>query len=397
MAAAERWARDARNHDGWAPSCAIHPDVNADRVCEQCASLACGDCALVRSIRDRSYEACPSCRGILVSVGSPAAVGLDLPLPELPALSRPSTPAEHALRSEWELEPAPPSSRPAAPVAARAEVALELERPAPTPRPAVQSSWPAPSRSGDESGVTRVEGGSVVAHVERSANLFAQLPSALAYPLQGPGIFAIVSGTVFTWAVAMLSRAPIVGFIAALFGAGYFAAYMLKVIESSAHGQKQLPAYPDFTDWWDDILRPLFRVLSAGFAAFGVPCGIAALLVLRAGANPMTLVFAAGAGLLYFPMALVAVSVRRTFFAASPHIVLRMIVAAPLEYALACALVATLIVVRVGFHLTLSVMFPIVGFIVGDFVAFYLLLVELRVLGLIYHVSRSRLDWLVEA
>ncbi|MCC7537674.1 MAG: DUF4013 domain-containing protein [Deltaproteobacteria bacterium] len=358
MAAAERWTpRGGTRLEDTTPTCAIHPDIAADRVCARCAAYACSDCALVRTIRDRQYEACPSCRGMLVGVGARGLVADALPLPDL-------------------------------------ESARATPLPPPQPAQVVGPRWPAPQ---EQSGVNRIEGGSVGAHVERSATLFALLPSALAYPLQGPGIFVIVTGTVFTWVIGLLSRAPLVGIIAAIFGAGYLAAYTLKVIEASAHGEKHLPPYPDFSDFWEDLLAPLMRVLSASFVSFALPCGLAAFAVVKGGASPMLIVVAAALGLLYFPMALVAVAVRRTFFAASPHIVLRMIVAAPLEYGIACALVGALIGIRVAVHLTLAVVIPILGFFVGDLVAFYLLLVELRVLGLIYHVGRARLDWLEAA
>jgi len=97
-------------------------------------------------------------------------------------------------------------------------------------------------------------------------------------------------------------------------------------------------------------------------------------------------------GLLYLPMGLTAVALFNTAAALNPVVVVGSIFRIPLQYLAACAALLVALVARVVFSAGF-VPVPILGAVVEGLVAFYLLTVEMRVLGLLYHANRGKLDW----
>jgi len=238
-------------------------------------------------------------------------------------------------------------------------------------------------------------------------SFWADLPRAFVYPLTTKGIGLLVgAGLVF----ALLSPGRIhplsilglfltVIFIAAY---GYLSAALLKIIQSSAGGDREMPDWPDLTDILDDVVKPFLRVAAAFLAAF------APLLIhywLRGHDTMMrgwlSWLLMAG-GTVYLPMALLAVAVYQSAAAVSPHVVVPAIrrVAAP-----TIAVAGLLWVSLAGFRLVET---PIVGWqaraetpfmiylvaVVLNVMRFYFIAVVGRLIGIIHWHYGRQLGWL---
>ena len=112
-------------------------------------------------------------------------------------------------------------------------------------------------------------------------------------------------------------------------------------------------------------------------------------------------------GCLYFPMALLAVAMKDSPLAGNPLVVLPAIVKVPLEYIVTVILLAVVIVIERGGEMALTAMFPkgmlthsiatlfemFGARILWNFVALYLLAVDMRILGLLYVTNKQKFGW----
>jgi hypothetical protein len=227
-------------------------------------------------------------------------------------------------------------------------------------------------------------------------SFFAQLPGAFGYPFRGSGWLMLILGPIFFGIMSLASRAPLIGLAVTIVSAGYLSAMMLKIIRSSATGEQELPGWPEFSCWWEDILRPFFLVLGTILFCM-LPAIVWFFMMLKgqAGAGPgggLVFLGLVGLGLLYLPMGLTAVAIFNTAAALNPAVVGGSIFRIPLQYLAACGVLLVAVGARMGFAYAFASM-PILGAVVNGLVAFYLLTVEMRVLGLLYHANSEKLDW----
>jgi hypothetical protein len=237
---------------------------------------------------------------------------------------------------------------------------------------------------------------SLDSHEEKlpSNPFFDQLPGVFVYPFQGHGKYILIAGVIFFLILKMLSFMPFIGFFIAIFAGGYLGAYMMKIIISSSDGKVEAPDWPDFSDFWDDILKPFFLLLST--VVFSFSPVLIYVLLFRPGfslsAVPV-LLFLLMVGLFYMPMSLIAVSLSQTVRSLNPFLVIPSIRKVLLDYVIAMAVLVLIAIVQK--YLVLPV--PVIGFVVGHFVSFYFLMVEMRILGLIYYTNQERFNWFGEA
>ncbi len=221
------------------------------------------------------------------------------------------------------------------------------------------------------------------------------LPGALAYPLSKNGIVLLVAGTVVFGFLSFLGRFSfIVSGIMFVFSTGYLFAYVQKIVSASAQGEPDMPDYPEFSEWWSDIVQPFFLLVWTLLFCFGPGLALYAAgnredPILRAGA--MSLV---GLGGLYFPMALLAVAVTDSFVALNPVVVIPSIFRVFGHYLVVCLVLAFLFALSLaGEQLIEAARLPVVSFLVSGFVSLYFLAVEMRILGLLYYWNHQRLGW----
>jgi hypothetical protein len=204
-------------------------------------------------------------------------------------------------------------------------------------------------------------------------------------------------------------RFPLAGFVSlwiAAISLGYYFATLQLVIQSTAHGDDKLPKWPEFGDWWADILEPALKWLGTLVVCFGpavgliVYGGVAAAISAGGGGAPANGGMVALAGILFlvglvgFPMALLAVAMFDSLSALNPLLIVRSVIVAPLHYILMTMFLGGLFAANVGVQMVVEAMnLPIVGSLITSFVSLYASLLFARVLGVFYRVNKGRLGW----
>jgi hypothetical protein len=232
----------------------------------------------------------------------------------------------------------------------------------------------------------------VVKEEKRKESFFELLPGAFAYPVHGLGPAFLVMATIFFGLIKILSFS-VMGKVLGVFGAGYLAAWLFKILNDTAMGKKGFSEWPDITDFVTDVIEPLRSIGLTALVAFGP-----ALVCLVAGWlwHPfffaLALVLAAG-GAAYYPMALLATAIGTTL-AFHPSVICTSVMRLLGPYSTAYGVfVAVGIVLGLGGGL-IEEGVPVLGSIVAYGISIYLSIVEARILGLLYWTNKERLGWL---
>ncbi len=100
-------------------------------------------------------------------------------------------------------------------------------------------------------------------------------------------------------------------------------------------------------------------------------------------------------GLVYMPMALLALAIYDNLVALNPVLVLLSILRVPLEYVATCLVLGLLMLSsgEAARWLRDNVDMPVVAPIVAEFLSLYTLTVVMRVAGLLYYAKKDRLNW----
>lgn len=246
---------------------------------------------------------------------------------------------------------------------------------------------------------------------------FARLPDAFAYPLRGTGVFTILIGVLVLSALKLVMvmmalrtiRTIGFGMILGVCAVGYLFTYLQTILHSTAAEDRELPDLPGLGNFLEDVLLPFFRFLGLAIFCFGPTIGVAVWFGLTL--NPMVLpvlIVAVIFGYLYFPMAFLAVATLDSIVAINPLVVVPSIFKAPLEYLVVLIFLFFASGVRFGGNIALALAVPeqwstrsmgelfllIIGNVVLSFVSMYLLVVNTRVLGLIFVTKKEKLGWL---
>lgn len=225
-------------------------------------------------------------------------------------------------------------------------------------------------------------------------NFYRLLPGTFAYPFKSKGIILLVLGAVVFLFLEFLASWS---WIIKIISTGYLFAYMQRIVAFTAQGEDEMPDFPEFGEWWSDIILPYLLFMGTWLASFAVAIGV--FFLFKDGADDSTIgpavIAAIVLGAIYFPMALLAVAVSDSFVALSPHIVIPSMFRVFLPYLVTLLVVGLLAGVRVGAHFgMLLVEVPLLPSVVMGFVSLYLLVVMMRVLGLLFRCHRERLGWL---
>jgi FHA domain len=223
---------------------------------------------------------------------------------------------------------------------------------------------------------------------ETSAGFFKSLPRALIYPFQGSGVLLLVFGTLF---FLLLGWLPLLGVIVT----GYMFNYSKSIITSTAQGRSELPDWPDFSDWKEDILVPYVQLLALVALFFG-PAFLIAVWRLGAEAQLGVGFLAALAfGALLAPMGMLALAMFDTISALNPVALVWSIIRVPIPYFTAAAAfeLAFLFHAFADGALKFILPIPLLPGLLSGFLYLYLAAVGMRVLGLLYRHYRSELGW----
>lgn len=211
----------------------------------------------------------------------------------------------------------------------------------------------------------------------QEVGLADEFGDAFSYPLREAGPMILLGGTLVAAAMDF--------FGVALFGWGIFLGYGMLIIKSTAEGRDKAPQWPDVSTL-GDIAKPVVLACATALLSF-----YPASWAFEQG-NQGLGVGLALAGAVYAPMAWIAASISGNFLAITPITVLPLLLKVNYSYWVACGVLMGVGLVGVlGTSALAALPLPFVGGAVVTAAAFYLLMVEMRILGLVWYHNRDEL------
>jgi hypothetical protein len=202
---------------------------------------------------------------------------------------------------------------------------------------------------------------------------------ALTFPFRGIGRYMLVIGGVLSLMVSLASFFPLLGFIIAIGASGYFAAYSFRIINTTAIGKDQACDWPDFRDFWSDLVAPWLCVLAALFFSFGP-----SYIIIRLINPPMRLrIILLIIGFIHMPMAYLSVAIHQTMAAAVWTNTIPAIKRCLDRYVILLLILGVLTILSILVRRAVSSV-PVAGWFVSFFLWMYALMVSARILGLFY-------------
>ncbi|MDQ6630484.1 MAG: FHA domain-containing protein [Verrucomicrobiota bacterium] len=231
-----------------------------------------------------------------------------------------------------------------------------------------------------------------------SKTFFQSLPEAFVYPLKRDGLILLICGTVLFLILDFFQTFGhffMVGWlIVSVFSFGYIAAYMQKIISSSAQGEEDLPGWPELSNYWDDILHPALLLVGSFAVSFGPAMAFWIFVDWELSTKLMVGLSLATFGCLFLPMALVAVSMYESLFALNPLLIIPSILRIPREYFTACLMLGLVAGMRIASTwLMEKVAIPILPTVIVSFLSLYFVTLEMRILGVLYYTKQDDLSW----
>jgi hypothetical protein len=231
-----------------------------------------------------------------------------------------------------------------------------------------------------------------------------RLIDAPLYPLRGFGWALILGALLLVTIVELLGGAAYSVFTAStnvaysmpigLFStviaplALYLTAYLFRIVHDTAIGEHTVPDWPDITELWPDILRPNLLILGVLLISFAP-----ALAALFMHADSPVFYALVIVGVLYFPMALLAVAAHDHLLAANPFTVLLAIIRVLPGYGITLLVFAFFESILAG-SIALLHRHALAGALLTAFTSTYLLILTMHILGQLYHAHRFTLHWL---
>lgn len=213
----------------------------------------------------------------------------------------------------------------------------------------------------------------------------------ITYPLRGNGKYILALGTGLALARELtVFLPPFINFIAGVLLTGFLCATLFEIIQASASGVDEAPEFPEVTSVFEDLIWPMVQVVLivllsfAPWEAWGAWGEGAENRWLDQGFLLL--------GIVYCPMALLAVVVRGSLIAVSPHVVVLSIIRAGWAYGVAVLILALLYLMGDLAHGWLGDR-RIVGTLILAPAGIFALMATGRTLGLVYRRREEQLAW----
>lgn len=218
------------------------------------------------------------------------------------------------------------------------------------------------------------------------------LKDIFTYAYRGSGKYVLAVCIGLSVIASLAQLAPFLGGFASLLLGSYFCAIFFQLIQSTAVGGKEAPEFPEASNLLEDIILPMLQIFAVAFVSFG-PALLYVMLAPASGMKETIYLCLVGAGVIYFPMAMLAVTVLGYLGALSPHIVLPAIFRAGWLYGVAVLLLVLIYMTEVFLGKLLEGHL-ILGPLVMAVVTSYTLMTNARTLGVIYRERQEELNWL---
>lgn len=238
------------------------------------------------------------------------------------------------------------------------------------------------------------------------------------YPFRAAGVGMLVLGTIFFYGIRLTTAFnlfPVIALVVGVLVTGYFSNWWMEICRRSAVWEDEPPDFPDPT-MWTELLADWAKIVAAQIAAFLPMIALtiylfaSGMIDLEAGPeaiaawDPGQIVLVGAAlvvfglfGLAYYPMALMANALLHTWTAAfNPFFVIRSIARIPAAY---LAVVGVSAAIWIAAFVTEALIeaqgIVLVGGILITFVEMYVMVVQMRMLGLLFGRNQGRLGWFV--
>lgn len=237
---------------------------------------------------------------------------------------------------------------------------------------------------------------------DRYSDFFAALPGMFAFPFQGGGLVFLICGAVV---LAFLDFLKTWG---GLFGVGlhvvywgYLFSFMQRLVQTAAQGSDEFANWSIVTDFFQDIIQPFFQILVVSIVCFTPAIFLAFKWDIDwmspQGVDRIQLaIFATAAlvGAVYYPMSILAVSMFDTVAALNPMVIVPAMLRTAAEYAVVLVMSAVIVGVSLGGeYAAAQLKIPFLLTFITTLLWLYFLIVQMRMLGLMYYARREDLGW----
>lgn len=228
----------------------------------------------------------------------------------------------------------------------------------------------------------------------RAGTMLGMIVDSLKFPLAKSAWIMIAIGAVILAVTGLVG--PFAGIFALLifiFTSGYLAAFYLKIVASSAVGDDACPDWPEFTDFWNDILNPYLRVICVGLISAAPALALAYFAYQKESTLLGLAAVALGVGgFFYYPFGIMGAVAFGNAGGALPHIVLPAIFRT-LPTSLLLGLLQSIFALMPSLLSHLIPGIPLVGRVIGSAVFLYFMMAGGRLLGVYYLSKKAAFQW----
>jgi hypothetical protein len=226
-----------------------------------------------------------------------------------------------------------------------------------------------------------------------SQTFFSRLPEIMGHPFSASAAPVLIVGTLLYLATAYLARYSVWLTLPIIF---YVVAFLHNIVGAAADGDEELPSWPNPGDPWDGVVRPaLMFTLSAGVAFLPLIAYLWHVHDAGLYARPSAVFPLTAWALIYLPFSVLSTATADHFSGANPIRVLSAF--SRLHFKFMFAAILALVMVGVRFALAnvvgAFIALPALPELMTGFFTSYFLLLELRLLGILYHTNRNELRW----
>lgn len=213
------------------------------------------------------------------------------------------------------------------------------------------------------------------------------------YSFRGNGKYVLFFGAIISVITDIVSFAGgLISLIAVVLLSGYICAVFFDIINSTATGNTEAPDFPDVSSVMDDVFEPFVHVIAVLLVSFGPWIAYQyfsdELLI-----NDAIFYGLLGFGVIYFPMAMLAVVILGRLGGMSPHIVIPAIFRGGWLYWIAVVMLCLLYFVKI----TTNSMFEgrfILGSLIAAVLGMFTIMTSGRILGIVFRDREEELGWL---